>query len=110
MYSPSDIIRPEEFPQDALTNPDHLYHCLGKFEYEIIAQRLLDASQQRGEWVSLPFGDFVPPFREFKEASRRLQQMASESRLLTKEKGIFRLTERAIEVLVENHPSGTEAN
>ena len=70
----------------------------------------MDTSQQGGEWVSLPIGDFVPPFIDFERARYRLQQMAIESRLLTKEKGSFRLTEGAIEVLVENHPSKNKSD
>ena len=105
MYNPSNIKRLDEFPKDALTIPHHLYHCFGKYEYEVIAQRLLDISQQRGDWVSLPTEDFVPPFTNFEGASYRLQEMAGETLLLTKEEESFRLTKVAIEVLVGNYPS-----
>ena len=105
MYSPSNIKRPSEFPQNALTNPDHSYHCFGKFEYEIIAQRLLDISQQGGEWVTLFPYQFIPPFRDIGEANRRLMEMADETGLLTRDRGKFELTKSAIDVLFENYPS-----
>ena len=110
MYTPLDIKRPDEFSQSILPSPDHLYDCFGKYEYEIIAQRLLDVSQQRGEWVSLHMGDFVPPFTNIGDADVYLQQMAYQSILLIKEEESFRLTGEAIEVLVEKYPSESKNN
>jgi hypothetical protein len=110
MYNPSDIKRPDEFSQDILPASHHLYYCFGKYEYEIAAQRLLDVSQQREEWVSLPVEDFVPPFEDTEDANYYLQKMAHESRILIKEKESFRLTGEAIEVLVENYPSESKVN
>ena len=106
MYSPSDIRRQDEFPQDSLTNPNHLYHGFGKFEYEVIIQKLLDASQQQGRWISLAATDFTDLFKDGEQVDISwLEEMAGETELLIKENGEFRLTELTIDTLADKYPS-----
>lgn len=103
MYNPSDIKRPSEFSIDAFVNPNHLYHCFGKLEYEIIAQRLLGFSQLRGKWVSLDSREFIPLFQD--HAKNYLEEMAFTAGILTKNGEEFELTDGAIEVLAKKYPS-----
>lgn len=106
MYTPSNIKKPDEFPQDEFLNPHHLYSGFGKYEYEIIIQRLLEKSQKQGEWISLDPNEFFLLFRDEDRARGYLEEMASTTRILTKNGwGRFELTDDAIGVLAENYPS-----
>jgi len=106
MYSPSDIKRPDEFPQDPLTSPNLLYPGFGKAQYEFIIQRLLDTSQQQGRWISLAPTDFAYLFQDEEQvAASWLERMASETELLVKENGKFRLAQLVIGILADKYPA-----
>lgn len=104
---PSDIKSPSELSTSTSLIPEHhLYtDSLGKYQYEIIAQKILEVSQQRGEWVSLTYADFVPPFENMEQAIGWLEQMAWESRHLNKKGKRFELGKTAKKALFEEYPS-----
>lgn len=101
MYEPSNIKSPG--------GPDKVAYigAFGKRQYEAIAERLVELSQQEGEWVSLSAESFVPgTFDELWRAESDLEIMATSGYLSITKDGFFELTQTAIKVLAENYPSG----
>lgn len=105
MHMPSDIKRVDEFEQDVLTNPDHLYAGFGKCEDEMIIQRLLSESQREDKWISLPVTSFVHLFQTSGLALYRLEDMIELTPHLEREGGEYSLTQRAIDRLIEKYPA-----
>lgn len=103
MYLPPDIKRADEFEQDVLTSPNHLYLGFGKCEDEMIIQRLLSESQKKGNWVSLPVESFVQFFEE--HTLYRLEDMVERTPHLEREGEEYSLTQRVISRLVEKYPA-----
>lgn len=107
-YKPSDVIdsRPLQQREDHFMWPYHIYRGIfGKSEYEQIAQAIVAASQNQGDWVSLTPRQFVPPFDNIRIANYELREWAKGS-LLVQRRNRFSLSDEAIERLVEQYPAG----
>lgn len=110
MYLPSDIKSPKDVTENVLVTPDQVYlNSLGKSQYEVIAQVLVDSSQRAGRWVALPLSHFVPFFQSYarsrESALYYLEQMSEETALLKRKGKTFKLTDRAIERMVLTYPA-----
>jgi len=104
MLQPRDICSPEKIQKNSISSPYLKFlSTLGKAEYEMIAQRIVEESQKANRWLELPETSFATLFRENMH-SFYLENLVRDGGLEKSEKG-YRLTEEAINLIAKKYPT-----
>jgi len=116
-YTPNDIMPPENASAGVVKNTDGPAYAgaFGGFRREIIAGRFVAVGQKVGKWAALPERDLSAVLTEWvgilteEQGKVRgriwLNEMANDGFLVTENGNGYRLSETAIEKLVQRFPA-----